>query len=350
MPIRTFSNTAVINTTVTGEQEHNGNNNLNKAEFTFSGSGTATGEGGDVYAARCLYAGNAQIDLTQFPTIPETATITKVELRIRRHVAAGVAQPGSGPCVCFDQLELFTYSGDLNLDPTITLVIQENEDGTGGSSASLVLAQEVLTTEIEGAYSYDSFVEQFTQIAWDYRVAAAGSSTDEPINGSADMEMDVFELVVTWTGERYSWYIRPTPTQLNGESIAVIETEDDIVAVPDGETPPEGFELFGSSQEFPDGPVYVWWVQEDTEDSYWIFSPIQPAEGWVALSTDPVCSLCNTISLGTLEILIANASGIYYLEVGKLSDTLYVRGEGGEQTTTIEVKKPNPFVKTGLVP
>lgn len=53
-----------------------------------------------------------------------------------------------------------------------------------------------------------------------------------------------------------------------------------------------------------------------------------------------------SVSLGKLmTIFFANATGIYTLTPGKTDDTLYDNSNGG----TINVKIPNPFIKTGFV-
>lgn len=52
------------------------------------------------------------------------------------------------------------------------------------------------------------------------------------------------------------------------------------------------------------------------------------------------------VVLGTLTILLANASGIYKLVKGKSNDTLY---SGARDGTTYTVKIPNPFAKTGFI-
>jgi len=53
-----------------------------------------------------------------------------------------------------------------------------------------------------------------------------------------------------------------------------------------------------------------------------------------------------SVTLGTLDILLANASGIYTLVRGKTNDTLY---SGARDGTTYDVKIPDPFAKTGYI-
>jgi len=53
-----------------------------------------------------------------------------------------------------------------------------------------------------------------------------------------------------------------------------------------------------------------------------------------------------TITLGSLTILLTNASGIYTLVPGKTNDTLYDSARDG---TTRNVRIPDPFAKTGFI-
>jgi len=52
-----------------------------------------------------------------------------------------------------------------------------------------------------------------------------------------------------------------------------------------------------------------------------------------------------SVLLGTFEIMIADASGIYNITPNKTSDTLYSQNS----LTTEEVKIPTPFIKTGFI-
>ena len=53
-----------------------------------------------------------------------------------------------------------------------------------------------------------------------------------------------------------------------------------------------------------------------------------------------------SVTLGTLDILLTNASGIYKLTMGKRNDTLYSSARDG---STYNVKIPNPKAKTGFI-
>lgn len=54
-----------------------------------------------------------------------------------------------------------------------------------------------------------------------------------------------------------------------------------------------------------------------------------------------------SVMLGIHQVLVADGSGIYQLVVGKRNDTIYDRDTPG---ATIDVKIPNPFIKSGFVP
>lgn len=54
-----------------------------------------------------------------------------------------------------------------------------------------------------------------------------------------------------------------------------------------------------------------------------------------------------TVALGTLSVLLANASGIYILVQGKTNDTLYIAN--GALPDTHNVAIPTPKFKTGFI-
>lgn len=64
------------------------------------------------------------------------------------------------------------------------------------------------------------------------------------------------------------------------------------------------------------------------------------------MATGDGTQFSGSVSLGTLNILLTNASGIYTLVPGKTNDTLYSSLRDG---TTRNVKIPNPFAKTGFI-
>lgn len=64
------------------------------------------------------------------------------------------------------------------------------------------------------------------------------------------------------------------------------------------------------------------------------------------LATGDGFQFSGSVPLGTLNVLLTNASGIYTLVPGKTNDTLYSSLRDG---TTRNVKIPNPFGKTGYI-
>lgn len=144
-----------------------------------------------------------------------------------------------------------------------------------------------------------------------------------------------------------SWYIKPTVAIIGGlpiNTIANIAT--DIIRIEEGDLIPKGYEFWAWWWEFDD-IIYYWW---ETIDAYQIYvnSPIPPGPRWTRYSGvgPPSCVGCRTIMLNGLEVLVADASGIYVLTPQKKTDTLYDRAS----ETTINVKIPNPSAKTGFLP
>lgn len=87
--------------------------------------------------------------------------------------------------------------------------------------------------------------------------------------------------------------------------------------------------------------------QTDTEVVFTIpaglGSFIGSADFYVTVDAPP--DFVGTVLLGALEIIVANASGIYTITPGKTSDTVYI-GTGDD---TVDVAIPTPFWKTGLL-
>lgn len=167
------------------------------------------------------------------------------------------------------------------------------------------------------------------------------------------LEINPFTLSGTYTLENFSYYIKPTIKPLNGKNVRFIaDAATDIITINPGDPVPDGFELFG-----PDAPVEHWYRPDDDSTEEFMLALIDPTyDGfggipWIDLGTDePVCDECVSIELGTLTVLQADASGIYELSPTKRNDSLYVRTGFSTFVDAIEVKIPNPAVRTGFVP
>jgi len=66
----------------------------------------------------------------------------------------------------------------------------------------------------------------------------------------------------------------------------------------------------------------------------------------IATEDDTGTQFSGSVTLGVLNVLLTNASGIYTLVPGKTNDTLYKTARDG---TTRDVRIPTPFAKTGFI-
>lgn len=172
------------------------------------------------------------------------------------------------------------------------------------------------------------------------------------LSGSSTFRIYSIWLEGTYELQNFSWYIKPSIQKVNGKDIVTIASEDDIIQVADGEDPPEGYEFYGTDDDYPDGPLFVYW-ESNEEYLFFIYSPIDPSFGdivWTMLPGAPTCDGCITVAMGALEVLLANASGIYTLVTNKTSDSLYTRESFSVFVDTIDVKIPNPTIRFGFIP
>lgn len=345
------------------------------ATYTCAGGSSGSAFGAGLSGDGHLLA-TAQIDFTQFPTIPNTAIITAA--RIVCHVSAVnistgsvvAPRPGTGngnvnTNILFysrllkAQFGAFWFVGDF--------ATCSNVANPGGSDTEIIdevetlnLLTKVLTlTQFTAQYENINFDIQF--IARTFFTAEGGFGGGNSGSASFDYTGNIsnWNLEVDYDLEHYSWWIKPTQKIVNGQPVNIIEDPDsDIILVPDSGSPPDVDEgeqpyvRYGSSEDFPSGPTYYWWSSVDFY-LFFIFSPISPDAGiitsWVNVGiSPPTCDSCMTMTLESNTVLVADASGVYTLTAGKRNDTLYVR-----DTTTVEevdFKINNPFAKIGFVP
>lgn len=279
-----------------------------------------------------------ELDYTQFPAIPSSASITKVEVSID---VTGIT---TGPDA---NVGTYQLSVILIADPLGAFTVLGSRSASNVNPVALAAAP----IEYENIIPMDrnALIDQFGTLQ--LQIYNFIGNDGVPLAGmpvSLNLTMENFALTVTYDLENYSWYIKPTEVLAHGIPVKIIASSDDVITVPDGEDPPEGFVLYGTDDEFPDGPIYTWWTSVDFY-LFFIFSPIPPTvDGpfapWTEVVGVPTCSGCLTLALGTLDVLVADASGVYTLSASALNDTLYSR----ETSDTVEVKIPNPFVKVVL--
>lgn len=329
MPIRSYTNVDLI--LVSDITNVNSNSTIIGTKFnrTIAGSTAAPG------TVQLDQTVTVNIDYTAFPSIPVNAVISKVEIswtivgntsgshQVDGYFLAARLIGGPGPAYI-----ILGGQSALSDDPVPVNEVKNYTDNTSQTRAELIA-------------NYGTLVAQLSTLAKNL-VGGIGLSTA--------LTTSIFTLDVTYVDGPFSWWIKPTEKIINGGRIKIIEDPGDILAVADDDDPPPGYVFYGSDDDFPSGPVDVWWISNDFFQ-FFIFSPIDPSvlgfSTWTNFgASPPTCSACLTLTLGVLTILIANASGIYTLQDAKTNDTLYLRAT----SETIDFKIPNPFAKTGLVP
>lgn len=291
------------------------------------------------------------INFLNFPAIPENATINSVRIQCSATINSSVTNSSNGSNT-LDQRVWLEQGGVV--DETIV----ETDQGGSGPGLSFSGSESIDVTVPLGGITRAQLIIDWTNVFIHLGgpvasmnvqgTTAVGSPNGSTVAVATSGTFSGYSITVDYTSAEASWYIKPTEKIVNGEPTIIIETGDIIELEPD-EDVPEGFELYGTVEEFPDGPIFIWWTNPNVYQ-FWIFSPITPGPDWTEFGGIPVCSECLTLTLGELTILIANASGIYYLQPDKRNDTLYSRDALGEQIGTVNVKISNPRGTTGLVP
>lgn len=323
MPVRTYTEIDV--TALSPQGGGGGTGTIDQINGTWQNSGLAP----------VISTGSATtlINFLAFPTIPSTAIITKIEVKGTWVAAAtGVGSAiGAGGFILGD--------GAFFTPP---FVVAWTTTAPGGNYAFVAFSD---PSGSQGKTVADLIADNINSF---HSGGVTGVAVGQP--ASFTWTHSNWRLEITYDLENYSWYIKPTEQIINGLPVTIIEDADeDIVAIADGDPIPEGYIRYGSGDDFPSGPEYVWWESPDFWELY-ILSPINPSVPgitvWTLVGGVPTCVDCLTLELGSLEILIADGSGIYTLSSTARNDTVYRRAEGD----TVEVKIPNPFIDTGFVP
>lgn len=328
MPTRSYGNVNLFNVVDSDEEILNGS--ISGTGFNRVGSAIATDDN-----AKVSLKINAELDFTDFPSIPASATISKVEVDL---TISGVTTGTGGAHLL--RIAIFRAGG-------ATLLEQQT---TGVQVVPVTLNTPINYTDNTG-YTRSQLITQYSELElwFDAISSSAGLRT-------ADLTTSAFTLTVTYDLESYSWYIKPKIKVVNGKKVRTINNiSNDIITVSVDEEPPKGYELWGErgkGSDYPNGPTYLWWTSHDFY-AFYIYSPISPGllsfpfDEWVALPEGevPVCVGCLTMTLDALEVLVADASGVYTLVKNKKDDTLYNR----ETEDTTDVKIPNPFARTGFI-
>lgn len=108
---------------------------------------------------------------------------------------------------------------------------------------------------------------------------------------------------------------------------------------------PDHLQLDQLDIELGDTPVTP---ETQTEDELTFRVPVGFSGSFIINAIGNGVQFSGTVPLGTLQVLYADASGIYRIVLNKTSDTVY-EDSGSGDPTTIDIKIPNPFIKTGYI-
>lgn len=309
------------------------------------------------------------IDYADLFGIPAGATISKIKLTASIQFIGNANQSGGDSVdLTFDSL----YSIGTEIEGYHPTTISDPNGATWTPSTHLISIIKIFPEPI----SRDQLIAEYSVVSLDvFGGATAFTGGAGTGDATASLTGSDWRLEITYQAGPVSWYVKPKTIIVGGLPIQVPDESVPPIEVPDGELPPEEFIEVGPEL------IYYWWVLEEDEEedeekdeeteeerrererrereradliARWftfIRSRIPPGAKWKKLNGDgigpPSCVGCRSIMLGELEILIADASGIYVLEAGKRTDTLYFREDG---ETTRDVRIPEPSAKTGFLP
>lgn len=347
MPTRSYgvSSLVVVNETVISSGTFS---NAGTKFDRFTAASYTLGENGEI-----SYDAIGYINFNLFPTIPASASITRVACSGVASGALTTSGTGGGSSVIF--ISFTSYPGGSTIEEDGEALTIE---GSYGQSLGWEIIYDPPKTRAQIITLFGSAGNYPTSGTYLGAALTCTAFADiiTPGDASSNATLSSWTFEVTYDLENYSWYIKPTIKIVNGQPVKIIEDATaDIVQVIDGEDPPEvlfgelPYEFYGTGEDFPDGPEYVWWESVDFYIFY-IYSPITPSvpgiTTWIPLAAPPACVGCLTLTLGSLDVLAADASGIYVLTNNKSNDTLYVRPDGG----TVDVKIPNPRIRIAYLP
>lgn len=296
--------------------------------------------------------------------IPVDARITRITVTFKVSVNASVTSPDElynlDASVDFHFPDSVTPPGHPTLDYSAGFTSNPAPGATGISDFEQLVTLDILFPNVPGGddnrLTFDQLITQFSNMII-YINLSIGAVGEDGASAFGSIESQEWTLKAYYDAAPISWYTKPKEIIFSGLPVKI---PDEIIPIPEGEPIPEEFEEIGPEV------IYYWWeiIEEEEEEKKeeekekerkeeirkkFIKSPIPPGAKWGLYNGDgigpPSCVGCMSIMLGELEILIANASGIYVLQPGKRTDTLYSRFDG----STVEVRIPEPSAKTGFV-
>lgn len=310
---------------------------------TVSGTGTFVGLG--AVSSAFQYNQSADINFQTFPAIPITSRITKVVVS----TGSGDASVSGSAAALGLNIQAITVALNGN-----GALLSHSQSGSGAQSynaANPIGGSSITVDYSHNTLSYADFVAAYGSVGIELSCNCSvtgfnGGSLSYAVSAGAG-----FSLIVTWSTGPFSWYIPYETRIVNGRPFRV--PTGPVVLIDDNDpNPPDpaAFYNAGSEADIPAGPVLYYWFSPD----WWFFFPLSilipdDISDWIPTLVPPTCTSCLTLTLGTITILVADASGAYTLQSGKTNDTMYVRVDP-LAVTTDDAPIPSPNAKIGFVP
>lgn len=291
------------------------------------------------------YTKSGDVDFTTFPAIPTTARITKVIHRAGASSSCDLeATSPAGSDACSVTLQSMFLLPSQFVTETPGPATPAIAQVTGFDTISGVFQ----TDEFNPAIDYATFLANYTNIvlALDVQFTCSpgvGGTTSPVFSVSwSDWSIEVF-----WT-DAFQWtlsYDTPAEPLVSSATVTSHDTPDGLI-----------LKDLTVSIVYDDGggPITVPVDVITTQDDHLLIfvMPDFPTDVFVitVIVEDPTgTQFTGPVPLGDIPtIFFRDPSGIYRLVADKTSDTFYI--QDADPVTTLDVKIPNPFIKTGFIP
>lgn len=322
------------------------------SNFNISGS-RSEGPGVGTCSSRFQYDKSGTVGFDDpIVGIPTGSLITEVVIRKPRSASINMSASCDGAVsgVGISLSELDTSFYDTALPPpdiaeggTCPMVVTPVTYSFSRSGSASDQIFDFSGSPITVASLISSFGSQTFRIRVNLEAAGSGGSHSDYL-----LSYDAgWRIQVTYTEVPFSWFIPYETRIVNGRPIRIPAGS----AVAAEENPdPDTYIDAGLVSENPSGPPTYYWFSPD----WWFFYPFSPIipdddSGWVGSDSPPECVSCLTLTLGTITVLVADASGAYALQRNKTNDTMYVRTDP-DAVTTEDAPIPSPNAKIGFIP
>lgn len=309
------------------------------------------------------YRVSGLFDFDSFPSIPDNALVTRIRIKRAASFNATVENsitndPGAGGNFVVQSVAEFDMTVEAGVTPCPELTLTDNAldfqgpitPGNTGTSQATINASDAYSAEtildFSGSpISKADLIANYSLLTFyigatldNLTSSASGLGTQQAASANIDYTFDLnnFQFIVEWD-EVFQFTIDP-PTLSNVDRGQEVIIESDPLD-------PDALQLDQLTLELDGIPITP---TTQTANLLIFYIPLDfPNEGDMELvAIGNGTQFSGSIALAAYTILVTNGSGIYVLSLGKTNDTLYSSERDG---TTVDVKIPDPFAKTGFV-